>query len=781
MDYLPLGGAQEVGASCGVLTVGGVRLLMDAGIRPSVERASQRLPALDLLDALPPDAILITHAHIDHTGALPLVASRFPEIPIYATESTIALMRLLLLDSVRIMEAEHLAPDGETPLYSEVMVESLLERIVPIGFGQPFHPLPHNPTVTARYIRAGHILGAGMLLLETPEGRVLHTGDISITNQRTVTGVALADVPQADVVICEGTYGDRTHHARRSQEYALVETVQAVVSRGGRVLIPAFAVGRAQEVVLILKAFRASGVLSPIPIYLDGMVRSVNDVYQSQVHDLTRQLQNQLHNARRPLFDDPSLQVYRVRQGERARLLSDTAASVIISTSGMMTGGPAPLYARRLAAREQDAIIFTGYQDEESPGAALLATRQGESLLLGGHLTPLHCQVKQYSLSAHADAAEIQHLLVRASPRLVVLVHGDPMALASLSRRCSGMRVVIPANGESVPLGTGMSAPPRASGTLPVASVHVPPALAVPGMLAPPTSADLYAALGEAHQQVARPWTAVELGQQYYGNTYTPVLREGVEQALQTYRPFFERKRMGAQWLYLPVAPGRGAPRQDASLQPADLERGDMIVVRGNQGKPRLGVVVGAGSTDQTVRAVIAGWKAQEIGLHDVQVVPGMQRPDLLDLELSDLKANLGAWQQELAQAVVDQIVVWHRAGGEAQDFDTLARGTSTAQERVALALDLVQRGSGLWTRAGMLWVPRPATEVFAGGGEFMRHHLTLAGHPGLAVRHEDGRTGTLTGRSRWGSVEVAWLGGSQQFCPSRNVSLRGGSSVPEG
>ena len=135
----------------------------------------------------PADAILVTHAHIDHTGALPLVASRFPEIPIYATESTIALMRLLLLDSVRIMEAEHLQPDGETPLYSEVMVEALLERIVPIDFGQPFHPLPHNPTLTVRYIRAGHILGAGMLLLETPEGRILHTGtSLSPTSARSV-------------------------------------------------------------------------------------------------------------------------------------------------------------------------------------------------------------------------------------------------------------------------------------------------------------------------------------------------------------------------------------------------------------------------------------------------------------------------------------------------------------------------------------------------------------------------------------------------------------------
>lgn len=770
MEYLPLGGAQEVGASCGVLTVGGVRLLIDAGMRPAVERASQRLPALDVLDDLPPDALLITHAHIDHTGALPLVAARFPLLPIYATESTIALMRLLLLDSVRIMEAEQLQPDGETPLYTAEMVAALLERIIPIGFEQPFHPVPATPTLTVRYIPAGHILGAGMLLLDTPEGRVLHTGDVSVTHQRTLNGVALADVPQADVVICEGTYGDRTHAARRSQEYALVETVQAVVSRGGRVLIPAFAVGRAQEVLLILKAFRAGGRLAPVPIYVDGMVRGVNDVYQAQVHDLPRQLQNQLRNARRPLFEDVSLQVYAVTQGQRERLLDDTAAAVIISTSGMLTGGPAPHYARRLATRAQDAIIFTGYQDEESPGAALLATRQGESLTLAGHPTTLHCQVKKYSLSAHADAAEIQHLLIKSKPRLVVLVHGDSTALAALARRCTGMRVVIPANGEPIPLGTAGTS--RTPGAISASRVNPAPVLTVSNSHLPPTSERLYAALGDVHRQSARPWTAVELGQCYYGSTYTPTLREGVEQALHAYRPYFARKRLGAQWVYLPLTPDVVARGHETLAYPDALERGAVIVAQIVQGTPRLGLVLDAGTEPHLVDVVIEGWKARQVPASHIQIVSGVQRPDLLALEPSALKAALGDWHRELAGDAVDQLLLWDRAGGAAQHFTDLARGTVTDAERVALALDLLQRGSGLWKRTGGVWMPRPAAEVFSQMGEFVRHHLTLAGHPGRTVQHRDGRIGTLTGRSRWGSVEVAWVKEGVRFYPSRTVVL---------
>lgn len=762
MDYLPLGGAQEVGASCGILTVDTVRLLIDAGIRPAAGRAQRRLPAIEMLQEQPPAAILITHAHIDHTGALPLVADLFPDIPIYGTESTIALMRLLLLDSVRIMQAEQLEPDGEIPLYNEAMVESLLGRIVPIGFQQPFQPLPAHPALTVRYIAAGHILGAGMLLVETPEGRVLHTGDISLTNQRTLNGVVLADVPDADVVICEGTYGDRTHASRRTQERAFVETVQAVVSRGGRVLIPAFAVGRAQEVVLILKAYRASGLLAPVPLYVDGMVRGVNDVYETQVHDLPRQLQNQLRHARRPLFADTSLHVYTVTQTQRERLLNATAAAVIISTSGMMTGGPAPLYAQRLAAREQDAIIFTGYQDEESPGAALLATRQGETLNLAGRPTTLHCHVKKYSLSAHADAAEIQHLLIRVKPRLVVLVHGDATALTALAQRCKGLRVVVPANGERVALGSGVARPAMLA--TPVARVASP--------LAPPTTKGLYDALGDVHQQTTRPWTAVELGQRYYGSVYTPSLREGVEAALDTYRPYFERKRLGTQWIYLPV-PEVLVTRQYAERPTQeDLVPGEVIVVQAGQGGPRLGLVLGAGTDPRSFEVVIEGWKARQIPASHVQIVPGLHRPDLLSLETSDLKVKLGEWHRALKEAAVDQIRLWQWAGGVAQDFTALAQSTTTADERVALALDLLERGPGLWKRVGAVWVPRPTEEVYAQQGEFLQHHLRLAGQSGLVVQHRDGRIGTLTGRSRWGSVEVAWAQGGAMFFPSRNLVL---------
>jgi len=342
IEYVALGGAQEVGASCGILRIGKYRILVDAGMRPAARPGQSRTPDLNLLETMPPHAILITHAHIDHTGCIPLVASMFPGVPLYATESTIALMRILLLDSARIMHMEHLDHELETPLYDHHQVEETLRRITPLAFNQPFMPLAEDTGIEVQYLKAGHILGAGMLFFTTPFGTILHTGDISTGDHRTIKGVDLSRLPQADVMICEGTYGNRMHLSRKDQERGVVETVQAAINTGGHVLIPAFAVGRAQEVILILKAFRTSGLLSPIKIFVDGMCKAVCAAYEQQSHDLHPSLQKYLQNSQRSLFMDPSFGVHAVSSKMRESLIAHPEPFVVISTSGMLSGGPAP-------------------------------------------------------------------------------------------------------------------------------------------------------------------------------------------------------------------------------------------------------------------------------------------------------------------------------------------------------------------------------------------------------------------------------------------------------
>src|SRR5260370_34019764 len=174
MELTFLGGASEVGASCTILQLADHCLLIDGGMRPAAREGQSKLPDLTLLEATPPEALLITHAHIDHTGALPLIASLYPHIPIYATESTRVLTEILLRDSVHIMQQEELKPDGETPLYNAEQVDTLLGRIRPMSFLQPFAPIPSAPDITVQYLPAGHILGAAMLFFETRGGKLFH-------------------------------------------------------------------------------------------------------------------------------------------------------------------------------------------------------------------------------------------------------------------------------------------------------------------------------------------------------------------------------------------------------------------------------------------------------------------------------------------------------------------------------------------------------------------------------------------------------------------------------
>ncbi len=789
VEYIPLGGAGEVGASCGILRIGDRRVLIDAGMRPSARAGQNRLPLLDRLDAEPPEAILVTHAHIDHTGVLPLASERFPTAPIYCTETTLLLTRLLLADSVRVMEAEHLEREGETPLYTAEVVERTLARVRPVEWRQPLAPLD-DPAITVRFLHAGHIAGAAMLLIDTPAGRVLHMGDYSVTAQRTLHGADVQRLPQADAVITEGTYGDAIHANRKEQERALVETVARVVGRGGRALLPAFAVGRAQEVALILRAARSTGELPPVPIHLDGMVRGVCDLYQAQVHDLNPRLQNYVRNARRPLFADPSLAVYAVTAGRRRALLADPGAAVVISSSGMMTGGPAPLYARAFAGDEKSAIVFSGYQDDESPGAALLRARQGTTVALGKEEVTLSCAVERYSLSAHADAGQIEAAVTRAQPRTTVLVHGEPDTLRALARRVARQHPHIAVNGEPVTLidGPTRAASPAASGrSAPVVplgeGVHPSPTAAGGAHQrdADPAPADLTAvhraalATGGLH----RPWTTVELARLATGVRYTPATRAHVQGLLDADVAYFARQRLGAQDVYLPRASEDVATRQATHVA---LAPGDIVIARMNagQGEARLGVIVTA-VEQGSVEATIAGWKGERFPLAVIQLPTGVRRPAYVALAREDRKAALGADQDRIDAAA--------RSGALAHDLMALwARGSQTTADllgtqdtddgRIALARDLVMRGSVLFARHGAVWEPKaerdlPVPEAVA------RHRALLTLGSGSTVAYRDGRQGILSGRGRWGQVEVALDDGTRLWWQDKDVQAVG-SPEPE-
>jgi len=550
MQVVFLGGASGVGASCLAVEADGHWLLIDAGIR--VDRSSDRLPDLAFLEDKQLAAIFVTHAHADHIGALPLVHERFPHVPIYTSVATIRLMEVMLADALKVM-SRRATEELEIPLYDEALVGGTLRalRALPIGGITSVAELPH---VTIHTSRAGHVAGALMLGFETPVGRLVVSGDVSVAPQRTVLGAALPSLRHPDLLILESTYGTRLHPNRQAEEQRLALAVAEGI-KTGHVLIPAFALGRAQEIMLILRAAQRDGLIPEFDIWVDGLVRRVCSAYATIPEALRPGLARQIRERGHAFFGRT---IRPVEAPAQRTALLDGAPCCIISSSGMLTGGPSAWYARRLAERPAASILITGYQDEEAPGRRLLQlAERGEGTLdLEGASVAVRCRVAQYSLSAHADGAELAGIVRGLRPRSVALVHGDPDARAALAARLREHGTVyLPRDGTALEV-RARSRPvavPHAPAPLPSMPVGIGDgaALDVPGL------ARLWEALQGEHG--APMVTTRELARAWWGTSAGPAEESAVETTLAAPQPYFSA---------LPGVPGLFRVRGGTTAQP---------------------------------------------------------------------------------------------------------------------------------------------------------------------------------------------------------------------
>src|SRR5258708_2414572 len=261
-------------------------------------------------------------------------------------------------------------------------------------------------------------------------------------------GVTPPPLKHCDLLVLEATYGSRPHPNRRAEEQRLAQAVAEGLARGGNPRIPCCGLGRGQEILLLLQAAQEQGQIPEFPIYVDGLVRRVCTTYQLLPEFLTPRLQRQIRKGYLP-FTGPNITFVRDEK-ERERILAGSPAC-ILSSSGMLTGGPSAWYAARLAPNPNASILITGYQDEESPGKKLLdlAEHKQNTLELGGQQVQVQCSVAKYSLSAHADGGELASYASSLNPRQVALVHGDEEARRALRSLLAGTEVLLPTNGTS--------------------------------------------------------------------------------------------------------------------------------------------------------------------------------------------------------------------------------------------------------------------------------------------------------------------------------------------
>lgn len=452
MDITFLGGASEIGASSALVDIGGVlRLLVDCGQRLGAP-PGQELPDFSLLESGPPlHAILLTHSHLDHIGALPALEPRLADdCVIYGTAPTLDLARVMLEDSLRSTSIFRQGM-GQIPLFAPSAVNAVRKRFRPVRWGQVLR-LPHE--VKATYFPSGHILGAAMIEIRAPEGTILFSGDVSIADQAGVPGAFVPSI-EPNILVLESTYGNRLHTHRPLQEQKLIARVHDVIQSGGNVLFPTFALGRAQEVLMILGRAMREGTLPTVPVHADGLVREICRTYTRHVENLSAYCRRLAEQGYDPVFPD-DLPIRPVRDQHERTQIAATGPCIVVASGGMLQGGASQSYARHWLPGDKNLIAITGYQDEESPGQALmrlalLPQDEPRFFAMSGVQVEVRCKVEQYSLSAHADGMELTGMVAKLKPKLVLPVHGDAAAREALAfslRKSTRCEVVLPYQGD---------------------------------------------------------------------------------------------------------------------------------------------------------------------------------------------------------------------------------------------------------------------------------------------------------------------------------------------
>jgi len=404
--FLPLGGT-NVGASCYLYELGGTRLLIDCGIQPGL-LGEASLPRLELLTEHRPDALVITHAHSDHIGALAVLKLTLPDLPVYMTGATARITLPMLLDAAKV------AGRNGSPMFIEADVMKALQQVTTISPDVPFEI--GEVTLTPR--RGGHIVGAVGLMLEHESGfRIWHTADFNTVATPTTDAAYQPPEPEAvDVVVTETTYGNLELPSRKKQNGDFIAQVKKVLSGGGRVLVPTFALGRAQDVLLTL-----TRQLPGTAIYLDGLTRAITQLFAAMPEHLPAGVQNQLENGTNPFFP-PNVRLVESRR-EREGIIHNPKPAVILASSGMLSQGVSPLYAKHVLKEPASAVLIVGYQDAESAGRQLLEGR--DELVLNGERVTVSSHIERFYLSAHADRLGIAQHLSRYPSERLVLTHGD--------------------------------------------------------------------------------------------------------------------------------------------------------------------------------------------------------------------------------------------------------------------------------------------------------------------------------------------------------------------
>ena len=450
-----LGAGRQVGRSCLLLQTPESRVLLDCGIDVASPNDKSAYPHLDApeFDINQLDAVIISHAHMDHCGFVPYLFKFGYKGPVYCTEPTRDVAALQLLDYVKIMKAEN-----KKALFTQDEIKEMVKHTIILEYGEVSDI---TPDLRVTLYNAGHILGSAMVHLHIGNGlhNLLYTGDLKY-GQTELLNHAVTEFPRLETVIIESTYGGKDDNLPKIEECHMqfADLVKETIKRKGKILIPVLGSGRAQEVMVILHKMMTEKTLPEIPVYVDGIVWDITAIHTAYPEFLNRELKNRIFHKDANPFLSPIFK--RVgSQKERMKVIEETDSCVIIATSGMLVGGPSVEYLKHLCDNPRNTLMFVCYQGVGSLGRRIQRGEREIAITLNGtnqEIMKINMEIDTLSgLTGHSGRNQLMNFIARCNPQptKIIINHGESskvLSLASALHKKFRIETIAPRNLEAV-------------------------------------------------------------------------------------------------------------------------------------------------------------------------------------------------------------------------------------------------------------------------------------------------------------------------------------------
>lgn len=434
------GAAGEVGRSCIMISSENTAILLDAGVKLG---SDDQFPKIEDKELKNIDGIVISHAHLDHCGYLPHIYSVGYRNKTYVTKPTGELANVLINDYMHISNPQNVTKEGLQQLNKNYSVHEYYREF-------------KIKDLTITFIPAGHILGSALIKVSDGKRTLIYTGDINLSKTRLLDGADLRGI-KAEVLITESTYGgpDDIFKDEKENVKQMVNSTVETLKAGGKVVIPSFAVGRAQEVLFIIDDYMNSGVIPKMPVYMDGMISKALRIHRHNVIYCRKELQSRILMSDSDPFKSENF-VAVEKKSTRTRIATNDESSIIVTTSGMLSGGPIMFYLTKMAGNSLNKMILVGYQAEGTMGREM--QEGARNITINDSKIRIEMSVETYHLSAHADRKQLETIPGKiAGLEHIFIVHGEQSKSEYLKGRFEELPkkyvVTVPKIGEEFEIG----------------------------------------------------------------------------------------------------------------------------------------------------------------------------------------------------------------------------------------------------------------------------------------------------------------------------------------